>query len=564
MTLLRAAALVLAAGSLAGLFLSQRARPGGAAATIVVATPGAQPALVRHMADSARAPVYVLPRAGDAHRFGGGAEAAPDIAWILRRSPGTRHIVVVGWGLDDPELEQLGDRSIRLAAGRPGTASLPAGIATVRWSGSVPVGGALTVRGTTTGLPPGAVVRLSGPGAVTDSARIAADSTFVLSVRPAAEGRFEYVILPAPGSPHAVPDTLGVVVTHARPPSLLILDASPSFESRYLEDWLRRRGGSLALRTEISRDRYHTRFLNRPAADLSRLSPGLLQEFDLLLLDARTLRSLPVGEQRVLTAAANAGLGIMLVADAQSPPSTELLAGFPLSPVGGGVRSGRVKWATESGRTRVDLAPLQLAANHETPVLVTDSAGAAVVAWRRRGAGAVGVSLVLTPSRWQLGGEHELFADYWSRLIGALARPPQVRWEVSQPPRVDAPMQIIRSGADSGAAVIVESPEGNRDSLYLAQDPLTATRWEGSYWPRVAGWHRVIGTSSAPGFYVTGGWTALDAAARRRATLERAGGPAGADSGRAPGPARRTPDLVLFALFLTSVAVLWSERRPAV
>lgn len=566
MTPLRAAALLVAAGSLAGLFLAPPPAPGGAASTIVVATPGAAPALARRVADSAGAPLYVLSGAGDALRFGGGAQNAPDVAWILRRSPGIRRIIVAGWGLDDAALEQAEGRIVTLAAEGAGASPLPAGVATARWNGSVPDGSALIVRGSTAGLPAGTMVRLSGPGGTTDSVRTSTDSTFALSVRPAAEGRFEYAVSAGPSRTVAPPDTLGVVVTRARPPALLILDGSPSFESRYLKDWLRQRGGSLALRSEISRNRYRTRFLNRPTADLSRLSPELLGAFDLVLLDARTLRSLGAAEQRMLSAAVAAGLGIILVADA-APPATDLFAGLRLTPTSGGVRSGRVTWGTESGRARVGLAPFRLSADDEARALANDSAGATVVAWRRHGGGAVAVTFVLTPSRWELSGERALFADYWSRLLGAVARPPQVRWEVSQPPRVDAPMQLIRTGATGGGAVVIQSPDGSRDSLYLAQDPLTATRWEGSYWPRMAGWHRVIADSAAPGFYVTSGWTALGAAARHRATLERAGidratnAAAAERAGAAPGRSRRVPDVLLFALFLASVTVLWSESR---
>ena len=140
MTPLRTAALLMAAGSLAGLFLSHPSVPSGAATTVIVATPGATAALVRRVADSARAPVFVLPGGGDPHRLGRGAEGAPDIAWILRRSPGIRQIIVAGWGLNDAELDQAEGRIITLAADRGGAAPLPAGIAIVRWSGSPPPG----------------------------------------------------------------------------------------------------------------------------------------------------------------------------------------------------------------------------------------------------------------------------------------------------------------------------------------------------------------------------------------------------------------------------------------
>ena len=389
--------------------------------------------------------------------------------------------MVTGWGLDDDELDQAEGRTIKLASGQTGGAALPAGIATVRWSSSVPEGTALTVRGSTTGLPVGTVVRLSAPGAAGDSARTAADSTFALSVRPAAEGRFEYVVSAGPSHAGAAADTIGVAVTRARPPALLILDASPSFESRYLEDWLRQRGGSMALRTEVSRNRYRTRFLNRPTAELTPLSPELLRAFDLVLLDGRTLRGLPAGEQRMLTAAASAGTrgraGGRCCAAARdsslrrtSARTGERRRSLEPRDVGNGVGPG-------PGGSRT--APL--AADDETRVLATDSAGAAVAAWRRRGGGAVAVSLVLTPSRWRLSGERELFAAYWSRLIGTVARTPEVRWEVSEPARVDAPMQLVREGTDSGEAVAIEAPDGSRDPLYLAQDPVrSGTRWEGA------------------------------------------------------------------------------------
>ena len=41
-------------------------------------------------------------------------------------------------------------------------------------------------------------------------------------------------------------------------------------------------------------------------------------------------------------------------------------------------------------------------------------------------------------------------------------------------------MQLVREGTDSGEAVVIEAPDGSRDSLYLAQDPVTGTRWRGT------------------------------------------------------------------------------------
>jgi hypothetical protein len=160
--------------------------------------------------------------------------------------------------------------------------------------------------------------------------------------------------------------------------------------------------------------------------------------------------------------------------------------------------------------------------------------------------------------------------------MGAVARPPAVHWAASQPASVDEPVQLVRIGADSTTSVIIEGPDGRRDSVFLAQDPIVPTRWEGTYWPVAGGWHRVAADSASFDFRVTGGWTAHDAAARREATLARVGA-RGSEPGAGPGAARdgpserignapwfrRIPDGLLFALFLASVTVLWSARRAA-
>lgn len=555
MTVIRGAATLLAAASLAALALPRPAAPTASAAALVV-TRGASVPRVRHLADSSRAAVYVLDAAGDARRFGAGAQPAPDLAWILRRSPGTARWLVSGWGLDEAELTQAGGRPITFAAEAP-----PPGIATIRWSAAVPLGGRLVVRGTTTGLAPGTLLRLDGPAGGADSARTAEDSTFTLSARPSAEGRFRYIVRASPGRAPAAGDTLGVSVVRRPTPAVLILDASPSFESRYLEDWLRRSGGSLAARTAISRARFRTRYVNRPADDLGRLTPEALQRFDVVLLDAAALAGMPAADRVALeTAVREGGLGVVVAEGAGAPPSGTLLHGFSVAALAGGERTARLAWDGESGRALVGIAAFRLTGDDAVRALVTDSSGGVVAAWRRQGAGAVALTLVTTPSRWQLGGEPERFASYWSLLLGAAARPPRLQWVATAPALVDQPMRLVRLGPDTTTTAVIDSPDGTHDSLFLAQDPITPTRWEGTWWPRAGGWHRVNGGSASLDFLATGGWQTATAVARHRATLEHAGGSTDPARRNAPGIPRRVVDAILFAVFLAAVTVLWSRR----
>lgn len=524
--------------------------------TAVVATEGATPSVVRHLADSTAAPVYLLDRAGDARAFGGSARPTADLASLLRAAPSLRRLVIAGWGLDSVELAELGERPITFVP-----APVPPGIATIRWPGTVPLGGRLTVRGTTVGVPAGTPILLVGPQGVVDSGRIAADSTFVLETRPPAAARLRYALrIPIRG---VVAETAGVAVVDRAPPRILVLDHSPSFESRYLEDWMRDAGGALAIRTEISRGRYRTRYLNSSAADLNRLSGPALRSFDVVVLGTRTLAALQPPERAALESAVrDEALGVVLRAEAPAARGSGLLAGFSFAPGGGIDRIARVGWAGDSsGRRAVGLAPLTLQGDAATRTLAVDSAGNSVAAWRRAGAGAVAVTLVATPSRWRLGGESERFAAYWSLLLGTVSRPPVSGWEATGPAMVDRPLRLVRFGPDTAPAVMVEAPDGRRDSVFLSQDLIVPSRWEGSYWPRTAGWHRLSGDSLALDFDVAAaGWRTLEATDRERTTAERAAIVTASTPQRtAPGGPRRIPPIVLFVAFVGATAVLWSS-----
>lgn len=553
----RIAATVAAAGSL--VLLAWGGGDGGRtdALTAVVATGGATPSAVRRLADSAHARVYVLPRAGDARPFGSAARPTPDIATLLRDAPSISHLVVAGWGLDSTELADVGRRPITFMP-----APIPPGIATVRWSTLVPLGGRLVVRGSTTGVPAGTLIELAGPQGIADTGRIASDSTFVLGTRPRAAAHMRYALRIALGGGRVVAETLGTAVIDRPPPSILLLDRSPSFESRYLEDWLRDAGGSLAVRTEISRGRYRTRYLNRAAGDLSRLSAAALRSFDIVLLGTRTLAELPPADRSALESAVrDGGLGVVLRAEDPILQGGGVLEGLSLAATGGIDRVSRLAWTGDSGGGRpVGLAPLTLRGDAGTRPLVTDSAGRPVAAWRRQGAGAVAVTLVTTPSRWRLGGEAERFASYWSLLLGAASRPPGAEWDVAGPAMVNRPLRLARLGPDTAPAAVVEAPDGGRDSLFLAQDVIVPSRWEGSYWPRTSGWHRVSGDSLGLDFDVAAtGWRTLEAATLRRATAERAAVVTASTKRNAPGLPRRIPAILLFGIFVGSTAVLWSS-----
>jgi hypothetical protein len=170
------------------------------------------------------------------------------------------------------------------------------------------------------------------------------------------------------------------------------------------------------------------------------------------------------------------------------------------------------------------------------------------------------LSLVDGTSRWVRGGEPEVYAAFWSRVLRRAARASPA-WRAAEGPHALHQPVSISGPAASDAAVVVTAPSGARDTVYVAPDPLDSARARGTYWPREAGWHDVAGAA----FHVRGpdAWAAVAASARRSATA-RAAARGSLPDGRARSSReerRPLPVAWAFVLFVLATGYLWIMRR---
>ncbi|MDX2121668.1 MAG: hypothetical protein SF070_11515 [Gemmatimonadota bacterium] len=418
----------------------------------------------------------------------------------------------------------------------------------------VGLGEPIPVRGRAT-VPDSGWVILEGPDGNRDSAVVnAATPWFQLAARSRAAGGAVYRLSLRAASGEVFADSFGISVRPDRPPTLLVLDGSPSFETAYLKRWLAARGGRLTVRTTFTRGRDRIERLNgAPAAD-GPLTPAMLGGFDAVLADSAALSALSPAERRALTDAIEAdGLGLLLTS---GTPSTITLAVFAVlavdSPGGGAAdeaRTARLTWPhiPRRSRTGIEVAGTILRPRPGLAPLITDHAGGWLAARRNAGAGRVAVTLVRTPSRWALEGEQDLFAGYWDRLISAVARDTATRASIEggAAPRVDHRAAVTLIATARPEAVSVAAPDGTLEPIALARDPVETRRWTGAYWPRQAGWHALrFGAREVP-FLV----------------LEP---PPGAEGGRGVPTAPPTDwrlQVAIFSLLIGALSGLWLESR---
>ncbi len=524
--------------------------PRSVSATVILATPGTEAALLAAARDSVPgAPVAWWP------------DSVSDLDDLRREFPGAAVIVVTGWGLREGWWEGQGDLAIRHLPAAP-----PDGFLGLAWPRAVTLGATGTIAGVVHGAAGPIMVGLQGPDGRVDSVLVVPDSgaRFRFQILPGAAGRAEYV-LAAPGM---APESLRISVERPQAPAVLVLESAPSFETTFLRRWLVPQGATVAIRTRVSRDRDRIERVNLDDLPLRPIRPELLARFDLVIADGGALSELGAAERRALEAAVRQeGLGLLVVPD-PAPGGPEPLFPFTLVPTGDPEeRLVRPAWDDRSDRstTAVPALPAELRLRAGQRPLIRDPVGRVVAAASRIGNGRVATSLLLSPSRWQLEGEVDAFGGYWSLLLGAVARGGGERWSlVTDGPVVEQEaVALVLTTEDPDPVAVVRGPDGVPDTLGLAQDLADPARWWGRFWPKTSGWHGVTNRDGAAYHFDVGSprESTREASARLQATARRATlSPVRLEEERSVRPAPMGP-LLPFLVLVAGLSLLWAEGR---
>jgi len=516
----------------------------------ILITPGTDDGLRNRLRDSLPGvPIIIWP------------DSIAEIGALRLRMPELRHLHVAGWGLR--ESFWTGQDDLRVTF-HP--APLPNGFHHLSWPEVVRLGDDVTVTGRIGGSGRSSVIWFERPEGGVDSVSLGAapDSAIRFLATPGAEGRSEYLL----GVDRSATDTLRITVLPAKPPAILILEGSPSFETTFLRRWLADQGATIGIRTRLSRDQYRVDRINLPGVGLTRVTDDLLDRFDLLVIDGATIAALTGPERAALERAiGERGLGVLLMPDSLARRDARLFP-FELPSVGDlDDRLVRPRWTGQrAGVTMpVPALPEEIRPAAGQRPQMRDPVGRIVAATVPWGMGLIGTSLITAPSRWLIEDETAAFADYWRAVIAALARDRSDRWSVAAdgPVVVDLPVALALGTRDTMPEAIVTRPDGTVDTLGMAADPAEPGRWWGRYWPVERGWHLLTnrGGESYAVYVDVMRESAREATARLAATARRAA--AGArEYDVAPVPFRRPlPPLIPFLVFLSALGMLWGEGR---
>lgn len=369
-----------------------------------------------------------------------------DIIWA---EPTLQHLVVIGDGMTMQQWQRFKQRkgsndpaiSVTLKKG-----SAVTGLVSMRWQRQLNRGQWQRVSGVLQVAPAEAKgnlqqtlyhVYLKDPaGQVVAQQAVRDGETFELLVNVKTEGLWQYQLALAKASDDitVVEENLAFEVTRPSLAKLLIRQSAPSFETRHVKNWAVEQGAQVTVETQISKNRYISQHANYPQEDRSDEKTAqvdsfdtlsTLDQYDLLIIDARGLMKLSQHQQDNLAVAVKRGLGVLVIGDSTLFTENnlpEVLNQFRISH-GSTIESDQslLSWQFDQAGEPLNVIAADIPASSGFS-LVKGAEGRVIVPGIHWGLGKVAISLTNQTYQWRTAGQRQLYSRYWQFLFESLAR----------------------------------------------------------------------------------------------------------------------------------------------
>ncbi|GGG44946.1 hypothetical protein GCM10011378_21530 [Hymenobacter glacieicola] len=475
--------------------------------------PATQAAILLTDSYSADTLRYLLRRLGPGTPVWRYAAAAPDtptlgsVSALRQRLPQLRAVHVVGQGLPATDVPAL--HGLRVVSH---SVPLTPAFHAAAWPRQPELGQPWTIEGYYQGQAgEPAWVSLVAAGTSRDSVQLPTGrGSFRLRFTPKTTGRAVYTLVARQDGRRRAQEPVPLEVRPTRPVRVLLLAAAPSFEVRFLKNYLASQQHAVALRTGLSRGLTQTEFLNFPTPpDLTRVTSSLLTRVEVVITDAASLAALSSSEAATLAQAVRSGAcGMLLVADAPTLPRS-LPGGtgpFQLQPRPAAATASPQLLAWPEAPARLaTLLPATLRATTATRALITTPQQQPVAATRRVGLGQVVVTTATETFPWLLQGQQQAYGAYWSRLLTAVVPASPLASSIQLAtswPRVHTPVLVRVTGSSTPALRLRAAAQQAPVPVALRQDEHVPEWASAPYWPATSGWHEAQAGAARDWFYV--------------------------------------------------------------
>lgn len=496
----------------------------------------------------------------------------PSLASLHWHYPAIQELVLLGDGLGLGDRKYLSSFNIQYLPSQ-----LRPGILELRYPQKIYEDERFPIYGLLKTSPEVAKLVLENPGGAIDSLQIdAAESVrqFNLGAQSRESGRIKFRLSFKDSLNQTIgQQELGLWIAKKPALEIRILNSFPNFESKYLKTWLGEEGHRVAIRSQISRNRFKDEFLNGAQRNLT-LGNASLEGLDLLILDVPWLENLsPQQWANIQKAVKKGGMGLLIQGgEALSQRALPYLGKtFFLAPA---LRKNTILMSQQSAikqQARLDVLGLQFSNEDQLFPLIKGSQNEVLGAAQLWGLGQVAINLIPESYPLLLEDKQALYAELWTGIIQKIARKSFFNDQISSPmgiTQVGRPMEIRINSHQSIPQLEVEGPE-ERYPLALRRAFFLKQSWTGKFWPKRPGWHlaQVPGDSQTVHpfmVYPDSSWKAMQQYQKQTATqlaLQARPGLEGVKEGAPYYRYRKIPLWIYYLLALFSLGFLWLEEK---
>ena len=271
--------------------------------------------------------------------------------------------------------------------------------------------------------------------------------------------------------------------------SVCIVGGFPTFENKFLKDYLAEQGHSIYNRLQISKNKHREEFINQASFQFNGMTNKFLNKIDLLICDVSSLSEFPESEKQNLYKAVKNGLGLFILDENKLP----VYQNKNLLPFEYIVNSGSTE-EIEIGTNTVSLESIShhIKKGKGTNALLTSKSNKIIAVYKNIGIGKIALMLYSSTYELKLKGDDKVYKTLWKNIFQKIikSKVKTAFWtSLNQPTLANHRSDLLFVTDERTPVGIIETPSKNKTEIYLAQNFHITEKWKGRYFFEESGWH---------------------------------------------------------------------------
>ncbi len=257
---------------------------------------------------------------------------------------------------------------------------------------------------------------------------------------------------------------------------IFISNTFPSFETKYLKNFLAEEGHELVVRSQITKGRYKFEYFNTSKNPVYGFPENALKDFDLLILDTETYLSLSKHNKNTLVRLIKEiGIGVFVQPSESLFKSTNQIVSFSIERA-----IGQKNLKVENNL--LETYPFKFQNTNPSGITVANHSYAVVV-----GKGKFSTTVLSNTYQLVLDGKTDVYSKIWSTIINATARAKQMNGAFES----FKLLSVISEPNSFALLTGVEEPMvtvNGEHNVPLIKNAALEDRWHGKTYPNKLGW----------------------------------------------------------------------------